>query len=185
MRYLEFGCGTNTFRITLPPGASWQYCSRQSEYTFIKNNNQSERLYKQTVADGELGRDEVSLVYRRSGDKSPCTDACTHFRQFNEKRLAKQTHPKKVHRRLQNNKSLARKEILHKSRVQRPNSARCAVNLVCSCQVPVITHMQLRLQKSTPSLHPTNLGRWQLWENCLGQNTSSHILIATGFSVSL
>lgn len=37
---------------------------------------------------------------------------------------------------------------MHKSRVHRPDSAhRCTVNLLCSCQAPVITHMQLRLQK--------------------------------------
>lgn len=37
---------------------------------------------------------------------------------------------------------------MHKSRVHRPDSAhRCTVNLVRSCQAPVITHMQLRLQK--------------------------------------
>lgn len=32
--------------------------------------------------------------------------------------------------------------------MHRPDSAhRCTVNLLCSCQAPVITHMQLRLQK--------------------------------------
>lgn len=49
-------------------------------------------------------------MYRRSGDKSSCADACTHFRQFNEKHLPPNTPPKKVHKSLLNNKSLARRK---------------------------------------------------------------------------
>lgn len=105
------------------------------------------------MADAELGGDEVCLCTGEAVINHP---AQMHVH-ISASLMKNTSPPPKFHKSLLNNKSLAREEILHKSRVHRPDSAhRCTVNLVCSCQAPVITHMQLRLQKSTPSSHPTS-----------------------------